>query len=221
MFKSLLEAHNDAQSKRKDDAGARPVARAGRAVASSSPTARDRPPPTRNATTRTPRGLTRCLLPPRVLVRRRVATRGVSRARRDERRARGRGQRRRPRRVRSAEEDRGAIARAQGEERPVRVRDGGGAHYTPASLSAHPTVSIPTRRDAFRRLSTDASRRRPAWTRFLNNFDDALRGIGDFERWVKEVEFDLNNLTGVMKYVEEGAEEERGGADAGDEDGNE
>ncbi|EEH56348.1 uncharacterized protein MICPUCDRAFT_58849 [Micromonas pusilla CCMP1545] len=59
------------------------------------------------------------------------------------------------------------------------------------------------------------------WTRFLNNFDDALRGIGDFERWVKEVEFDLNNLTGVMKYVEEGAEEERGGADAGDEDGNE
>jgi hypothetical protein len=38
---------------------------------------------------------------------------------------------------------------------------------------------------------------------------------------VKEVEFDLNNLTGVMKYVEEGAEEERGGADAGDEDGNE
>jgi hypothetical protein len=39
---------------------------------------------------------------------------------------------------------------------------------------------------------------------------------------VKEVEFDLNNLTGVMKYVAEGAEEERGGPDkGGDEDGNE
>ena len=118
---------------------------------------------------------------------------------------------------------------------PIRPRSRGARRSlrtSPARVSLRPPHGFNP--DTPRRLSTPLDRRLSTpprrrfvwaitlqWTRFLNNFDDALRGIGDFERWVKEVEFDLNNLTGVMKYVEEGAEEERGGADAGDEDGNE
>ena len=37
--------------------------------------------------------------------------------------------------------------------------------------------------------------------RILNGFDKELREIGDFENWIKSIEFDLNNLTGVMEYV--------------------
>ena len=39
------------------------------------------------------------------------------------------------------------------------------------------------------------------WVRILNGFDKELREIGDFENWIKSIEFDLNNLTGVMEYV--------------------
>ena len=37
----------------------------------------------------------------------------------------------------------------------------------------------------------------------MRGFDDDLREIGDFEGWIKRVEFDLNNLTEAMKKVAE------------------
>jgi len=49
------------------------------------------------------------------------------------------------------------------------------------------------------------------WVRILNGFDKELREIGDFENWIKSIEHDLNNLTGVMQYVAEG-----GGQTGGD-----
>ena len=41
------------------------------------------------------------------------------------------------------------------------------------------------------------------WVRIVRGFDDDLREIGDFEGWIKRVEFDLNNLTEAMKKVAE------------------
>ena len=41
------------------------------------------------------------------------------------------------------------------------------------------------------------------WVRIVRGFDDDLREIGDFEGWIKHVEFDLNNLTEAMKKVAE------------------
>lgn len=55
------------------------------------------------------------------------------------------------------------------------------------------------------------------WVRILNSFDKELREIGDFENWIKSIEFDLNNLTGVMEYVAaDGAGEGGAGASDGD-----
>lgn len=51
------------------------------------------------------------------------------------------------------------------------------------------------------------------WVRILQGFDKELREIGDFENWIKSIEFDLNNLTGVMEYVAEGG---AGGGTAGE-----
>jgi hypothetical protein len=53
----------------------------------------------------------------------------------------------------------------------------------------------------------------------LNGFDKELREIGDFENWIKSIEFDLNNLTGVMEYVAtEGAAAEGGVGGGGGEE---
>jgi hypothetical protein len=39
------------------------------------------------------------------------------------------------------------------------------------------------------------------WVRIVEGFDEHLRGIGDFETWIKKIEFDLNHLGGVMEDV--------------------
>ncbi len=39
------------------------------------------------------------------------------------------------------------------------------------------------------------------WVRIVQGFDAELREIGDFEGWIKAMEFDLNNLAGVMEDV--------------------
>ena len=39
------------------------------------------------------------------------------------------------------------------------------------------------------------------WVRIVQGFDAELREIGDFEGWIKAMEFDLNNLTGMMEDV--------------------
>ena len=53
------------------------------------------------------------------------------------------------------------------------------------------------------------------WVRIVEGFDERLRGIGDFETWIKKIEFDLNHLGGVLEDIAkrgaegaEGAEEE-------------
>jgi hypothetical protein len=57
--------------------------------------------------------------------------------------------------------------------------------------------------------------------RIVEGFDERLRGIGDFETWIKKIEFDLNHLGGVLEDIAkrgaegaEGAEEEESERDA-------
>ena len=39
------------------------------------------------------------------------------------------------------------------------------------------------------------------WVAIVDGFDAELRKIGDFERWIRAVEFDLDNITGVVERV--------------------
>ena len=45
----------------------------------------------------------------------------------------------------------------------------------------------------------------------MEGFDERLRGIGDFETWIKKIEFDLNHLGGVLEDIAKRGEEEAEG----------
>ena len=49
------------------------------------------------------------------------------------------------------------------------------------------------------------------WVRIVEGFDEQLRGIGDFEAWIKKIEFDLNHLGGVLEDIAKRGEEEAEG----------
>ena len=54
------------------------------------------------------------------------------------------------------------------------------------------------------------------WVNIVEGFDTQMKAIGDFESWIKRMEFDLNNLTGVMEDVaKKGAVEGEGGGREG------
>ena len=53
------------------------------------------------------------------------------------------------------------------------------------------------------------------WVRIVEGFDERLRGIGDFETWIKKIEFDLNNLGRVLEDIVQRGEE---GAERGEEE---
>ena len=53
------------------------------------------------------------------------------------------------------------------------------------------------------------------WVRIVEGFDERLRGIGDFETWIKKIEFDLNHLGGCWRTSRS---EARRGAEGAEED---
>ena len=53
------------------------------------------------------------------------------------------------------------------------------------------------------------------WVRVVEGFDERLRDVGDFEMWIKKIEFDLNNLGRVLEDIVQRGEE---GAERGEEE---
>lgn len=54
---------------------------------------------------------------------------------------------------------------------------------------------------ALRDKSAKFARVTGEWVAIVDGFDAELRKIGDFERWIRAVEFDLDNITGVVERV--------------------